>query len=48
MPPPIKRSNGKWNWDDNEDFLYGKAQECIDKLKERNPIQVESDEEIPF
>tara|TARA_X000001382_G_scaffold22695_1_gene13780 strand:- start:257 stop:868 length:612 start_codon:yes stop_codon:yes gene_type:complete len=48
MPPPIKRSNGKWNWDDNEDFLYGKAQEFIDKLKERNPIQVESDEEIPF
>ena len=51
MPPPVLTEHmGKesWSWDDQETFLWEKAQAFIDKLKERNPIDVESDEEIPF
>mgnify|MGYP001158714431 CR=1 FL=1 len=46
MPPPVQRANGQWNWDAQEDFLYEKCQEFIEKVKNDNPI--DSKEEIPF
>ena len=46
MPPPVQRANGQWNWDAQEDFLYEKCQEFIEKVKDDNPI--DSKEEIPF
>lgn len=44
MPQPTQRANGKWDWSEQEDFLYKKAQDYIEELKSENGIT----EEIPF
>ena len=50
MPPPVLTEHmGKesWSWEDQESFLYSKATEFIDTLKESNQ-DIEPTEEIPF
>ena len=50
MPPPVLTEHmGKesWAWEDQESFLYSKATEFIDTLKESNQ-DIEPTEEIPF
>jgi|TARA_R100000482_G_C5091135_1_gene130861 hypothetical protein len=50
MPPPVLTEHmGKesWSWEDQESFLYNKAKEFINTLKESNQ-DIEPTEEIPF